>query len=464
MKYFQILFLVLLSGLTDAVGQKILLRNVSVISMTKESIDAGQDILVDNGKIAQIGRGIQARGATVVDGTGKFVIPGLMDMHAHFYYEQGNNVNTCSDELKLMLANGLTTVRIANGDSLYLVARKMANTGQWSSPELFVASPSFAGTWPAGAKVFANICKTPEEGREAVRKSKREGYDAIKIVFDLKPAVYEAIADEAARVGIPVFGHVGPLVKLPMSLKYKQQNEHMDEFIEMLLPDTSVNRNQSVSDMNLWRAKAWETIPLLDESKIPSLVKQVKDAGIYVSPTNYFFDSFFGKGIPENFASTNSEFAYVPAILKDEAWDIRSRYIKRLPSEASRERYRYLRKKIITELWKAGVPLMAGSDSPQWFNVTGFAIHNEIENLVECGLTPFAAMQTATVNPARYLGIEKRKGTIAVGLDADLVVLSQNPLEDIRNARKIEGVFRGGKYYSLQDINRLLEEARVLSK
>lgn len=464
MKLNNILLFLLFIASTNLFGQKTLIRNVSIITMTKETVDAPQDILIDNGKIAQIGRNLQQKGAAVVDGTGKYVIPGLMDMHAHFYYEQGNNVNTCENELKLMLANGLTTVRIACGDPVYLEAKKMANSGKWAGPDLLVAGPQFVGRWPYQGKVFANICTTPEEGRAAVQKTKREGYDAVKISIEVQPEVYKAINEEAARVGLPVFGHVGAFVKLPMSLQYKQQNEHMDEFIDMLLPDPSLNEGQSVSDMNLWKAKAWETVPKLDESKIPSLVQQVRDAGIYVSPTNYFFYTFFGKTINQDFATTNPEFAYVPSALKTEAWDIRSRYINKLPPEASRERYIAIRTRLIQDLWKAGVPLMAGSDSPQWFNVTGFAIHNEIENLVVCGLTPYAALQTATINPAKYLKVDNRKGSIAVGLDADLLILSQNPLADIRNARKIDAIFKAGKHYDSKAVQKLLDDAKQLSQ
>jgi imidazolonepropionase-like amidohydrolase len=440
------------------------IRNVSVVSMEREGMDRNQTILIEDGKIKNIGANLKIpSNATVIDGTGKFVIPGLFDMHAHFYYEQGKNVDTSNDELKLMLANGLTTVRIACGDSVYLYVRKMIRQGKWEGPELIVTSPQIVGSWPWTGKVFAGICKTPEQGKDAVLKYKREGYDQIKLTFMVSREVYDAIVETAEEAGIKVMGHVGPLVKLPRALEAGQQIEHMDEFIDMLLPDTSYNHGQSVSDMNLWRKKAWETVPQLDESKIPALVKSVKESGVYVTPTNHFFHSFFGVGIDKERIKQSTSFQYVPAVLKDYAWEVHEAYWKNPPPEADRKKYVYLRGKIIHELWKAGVPLMAGSDSPQWFSVPGFAIHDELENLVHMGLSPYAALQCATIHPATYMGFEKRTGSIAVGKEADLVMLDKNPLEDIRNTRSINGVFNK-KWYSREDLDKLLDEAKKLSQ
>ncbi len=142
---------------------------------------------------------------------------------------------------------------------------------------------------------------------------------------------------------------------------------------------------------------------------------------------------------------------------------MRAKYWSNLPPEASRKKYVHLREKMITELWKAGVPLMAGSDSPQWFLVSGFAIHDELENLTQSGLTPFGALQTATVHPARYLEIDKQKGTITAGKDADLLLLDKNPLDDIRNARTINSLFKNGILYDRAKLDQLLKEASVLS-
>lgn len=441
--------------------------DVNVIPMDKEQVLEHQTVVIENGKIKQIEKKESAeipKGTTIIDGKDKYLLPGLFDMHAHFFYEQGENVNTCEAELKVMLANGLTTARIECGDSVYLVARKNVREKKWKGPGLFISSPQFVGNWPWPGKVFAKICKKPEEAVEAVRQCKREGYDEIKITFMVKRDVYDAIIKTAKEEDIKVTGHVGPLVKLPAALAAKQQIEHMDEFIDMLLPDTSYNHGESVSDMNIWRKRAWNTVPALDENKIPALVNSVKDAGIYVTPTNYFFFSSFADSISKEDYTKRIDFAYIPPKIKEERWKVRDHYWKSAPPLTSRKRYIEIRRKITLALANAGVKLMAGSDSPEWFLVQGFSIHDELETFVNCGLSPYAALETATKNPAGYLGLLDRKATIEVGKDSDLVLLEKNPLENISNTRSVCGVMIGKTWYNKEQLNTLLAEAReVLS-
>lgn len=467
MKWIYTLLTVVLftSFVPETDHQMIVIQNVNVIPMDMEQVLTNRSVIIKNGKIDQIVEASKASYPSkvkVIDGTGKYLIPGLMDMHAHFFYEQGENINTCEAELKMMLAKGLTTVRIECGDSVYLHARQMVRTGKWIGPELFVSSPQVVGKWPWKGKMLASICTTPAEAEAAVRKFKAEGYDEVKITFMVKADVYDAIIKTAAREGIKVTGHVGPQVKLPRALAAHQQIEHMDEFIEMLLPDTTYNHGMSVSDMGIWRKANWETVDYLDENRIPALVKMVKDAGIYVTPTNYFFISCFGESMTEAEIKAKPDYAFVPANINKERWEIRQHYLDNIPSVERRKKYMHLRHKMTHELWKAGVKLMAGSDSPEWFLVQGFALHNELQEFVRAGLTPYAALETATKNPATYLGIIDKKGTIAVGKEADLVLLSASPLEDISNTMRIEAVFHSGKVYEAKEITALLEQARLV--
>lgn len=439
------------------------ITHTTIIPMNTEGILKDQTIVIENGKIVRIGPSSKVKlkeGTEVIDGKGKFIVPGFFDMHAHFFYEQGDNVNTCESELQIMLANGLTTVRIQCGDSVYLDARQKVNEGKWLGPKLFVSSPQFVGNYPWPGKVFAMVCRTPQEAEAAVKKCKSEGYDEIKITFMVKKDVYDAIIKTAKEAGIKVTGHVGPLVKLPAALEAKEQIEHMDEFIDMLLPDTSYNHGECVSDMNIWRKRAWNTVPALDEIKIPSLVKKVKDAGIYVTPTNYFFFSSFGDSISKEQYMARADYAYIPKVILEERWAIRARYWKAAPPEASRKKYIDIRKKMTYQLWKAGVPLMAGSDSPEWFLVQGFSIHDELETFVKAGLSNYGALETATKNPATYLGLTKNKGTVEVGKDADLILLDADPLENIKNTKMINTVILGGIPYGQVDLQKMLREAK----
>ena len=398
--------------------------------MNKEGILKSRDVLVENGRIKAITpTGKSKVEAIVIDGTNKFLIPGLFDMHVHFFYEQGEHKNTCKEELKMMLANGLTTVRILAGHPAYLEARNNVANGSWVGPELFIASPQLVGRWPWPPD-FRNfeIVDTREKARAAVKRFKEEGYDEIKLTFMVKAEVYDEIIKTARKNNIRVVGHVGPQVPLSTALAAGQQIEHMDEFIDRLLPDTSYNHGQSVSDMNIWRKEAWATVPFLDVKKIPVLARSVKGAGIYVTPTNFFFISTFGEGTSEEQAKQYPGNAYIPAAIKPERWRNWEYYLKNSPPIESRRKYVELRKKMVYALWKEGVPLMAGSDSPEFFLVQGFALHDELEMFVKAGLTPFAALQTATINTASYLKVIDRTGTIEVGKEADLLLLDKNPL------------------------------------
>lgn len=455
-----IFFLVIIAS-SSALAQQasIAITNVAVITMERDEVLQDQTILIKKGKIERLGSADKIKISneyTVIDGRGKYIIPGLFDMHTHFFMEQGDHANTCERELQIMLANGLTTVRILAGHPEYLKARENVASGTWDGPTVFVASPQFVGMWP-WPQDFKNfvVANSAQTATEAVKRFKKEGYNEIKITFMITPEAYEAITRTAKEEGIKVTGHVGPQVKLPAALKTGQQIEHMDEFIDMLLPDTSYNHGQSVSDMNIWRAKAWATVPFLDEAKIPALVKSVKDANIYVTPTNYFFLSSFAQEFTEEQYKAKPDYKFIPHQILEERWDIRQRYWKNPPPKESREKYIRIRKAMTNQLWRAGVPLMAGSDSPEWFLIQGLALHDELKTFVEAGLTPYAALQTATMNPAKYLGIADKTGSVKVGKQADLILLNNNPLEDIGNTRSIHAVLNDGKLFDKQKLEAL---------
>jgi hypothetical protein len=465
----SIAVIVFLSVTTSFAQNSYAIKNVSVITMENESVLTDQTVTIENGIIKSISPSAKtklSKNIKVVDGTGKFLMPGLFDMHTHFFYEQGEHINTNESELKVMLANGITTARIMAGHPSFLEAKANVRSGKWIGPELSVASPQFVGRWPFPTE-FKNYEMVASESQayEAVKKFKQLGYDAIKITFMMAKPIYKAVVAAAEKENFKVVGHVGPIVMLPAALDAKQQIEHMDMFIETLLPDSSYNQGQSVSDYNIYSKAAWETVPHLMESKIPALAKSVKEAGIYVTPTNYFFISSFGIPEGDDIVKNKPDYNYIPLKLKDEKWKYRANYLSKMAPLESRQKYVNIRYEMVNELWKAGVPLMAGSDSPEFFIVAGFALHDELKSMVDAGLTPYAALQTATVNPSTFLGFNKRTGTIAVGKEADLVLLDKNPLEDIANTRTIAGVSWGTSWLGGNDIKKLLEDSKnVLNK
>ncbi|MCW5909750.1 MAG: amidohydrolase family protein [Cyclobacteriaceae bacterium] len=466
--FFALIILIALSSGSAAAQNRYAIKNVSVIPMNREVVLSNQTVLIEDGIIKNIGNSGKVKigkDYKVIDGTGKYLMPGLFDMHTHFFYEHGKHVNTNETELKLMLANGITMARIMTGHPSYLEARENVKTGKWIGPELKVACPQLVGRWPWSPD-FKNyeIVASAEKATKAVKEFKEQGYDAIKITFMMASEIFDAVVKAAAEENIKVVGHVGPIVKLPKALAAKQQIEHMDMFIEMLLPDTSYNHGQSVSDFNIYSKAAWATVPHLDESKIPALAKSVKDAGIYVTPTNYFFITNAGLPFTDEEIKQKPDYNYLPSDSKEEKWKYRNSYLKNMAPLESREKYVHIRKKMVYELWKAGVPLMAGSDAPEFFVVAGFSIHDELKTMVDAGLTPFAALQTATVNPATFMEMNTRTGTIEAGKEADFLLLDKNPLEDIQNTRAIHGVFTNSGWYDNDAVNNLLQQALVLGQ
>lgn len=442
------------------------IENVNIISMTKEEIDINRAVIIRYGKIDQIISMQQLkipRGAQRIDGKGAYMIPGLFDMHLHFYHDYGLDEKYLSEEVKLPVANGVTTVRIMDGQDNYLALKKKIDQGVLTGPDMFVASPQFVGRWPFKGKFSGYMADTAAKAAEKVVEFKRQGYSEIKLAQFITPDVYEAVTAAAKKTGIPVTGHVGPEVKLYRALNARQQIEHMDEFIEALLIDSTINGGKSVSDVGIWNKKlAWPTLEYVDESKIDALVTLVKKAGIFVTPTNYFFVTFFARGATTEEIQQYSGYSYVPAFHKKNVDASQEYFWKDPPPEALRTKYISIRYKLVNALHKAGVKLMAGSDGPEWYLAPGFALHNELEAFTKAGISNYAALETATKNPAIHLGIADKKGTIQKGKQADFVLLEKNPLIDIKNTKTIQGVFMKGKYFDRKALDILLAEAIVI--
>jgi len=447
--------------------QDILVTKLNIISMKDSGTATKKSVLIEDGKIISIKDVIRTdpkNKMVVIDAGGGYMIPGLFDMHMHFYHDMGLDKKYLAEEVKLPLANGVTTVRIMNGMPEYLELKKDIAFGKIAGPEMFVASPQLVGKWPFREPLEGRMVTNAKEAEEAVREFKAKGYDAIKLTEFVGAEAYDAVTKTANEVNIKVTGHVGPYVKLEKALAAHQQIEHFDEFIETLLPDTTINHGRSVSDYGIWdRKKAWPTIKYVDESRIDELAQRVKRANIYVTATNYFFTKYFGIGATKDEIEHFACYDYVPAFMKKRGDEGFRYYWDNPPSEDLRKKYVRIRYEFATSLYKAGVKLMTGSDGPEWYLAPGFTVHDEIESYVRAGLSNFAALQTATINPATYLGIDKRKGTIEAGKEADFILLEKNPLEDIRNTRTIKAVYTHNKFYERAQLNKLLNEVKVMA-
>jgi imidazolonepropionase-like amidohydrolase len=353
-----------------------------------------------------------------------------------------------------MLAHGVTAVRFMIGTPEHLALRRAVEAGQVVGPQLWVASPQFIGREDVNSRVVT----TPEAARAAVADVAAAGYDFVKLTLDLPPPVFDAIAEEAARQGIPVIGHVDPRVGVRHALAAGQHIEHLDNYLETVLADTAPMRT-SVSDMGLYRLQNWESLDHVDDAKVEQLARETAASGTYTSPTLALFKYGFA------LEHTDDEIRALPdwplLTPKHRAGYLRARqhFWGNPPTAARRQRYVAVRNRLVQAIAAAGGRILAASDTPGWFFTYGLTLHRELEALVAAGLSPYQALAAATVNPAAFFGATAEWGTIEAGKRADLVLVAGNPLEDIRNTRRIEGVSVGGRWLDAPDLQRMVRTA-----
>jgi imidazolonepropionase-like amidohydrolase len=451
------LCLILIFASSVASAQTVAFTNVNIVPMDKERVLRNQTVLVENGVIAEIGKKVKIpKEAQIIDAKGKYLIPGLVDMHTHLLSDGDDYPDSIAeDELKVMVANGVTTIRFMIGTPEQLILRARSAKGEIIAPTIYSASPHLTGR-EQGNNFVVN---TPEEAREAVRKSKAAGYDFIKITTFIKAEVYEAAVDEAARQKIPVVGHADArFVGLERALKARQQIEHLDGYLEAVLRDDAPTKN-SVSDLYIYDPKNWESIDYVDEKKIAEVARKTVAANPFVNPTQHFMKNTFGLPRPEESIRAQPDFRFYPPKVQEQWLNFykRNRFINQVSYE-KRARWIEIRNKIIKAITDAGGRIMTGSDTPEFLWLYGFTMHRELRALADAGLSNYAALEAATKNPAMFLGTLEKVGTIEKGKRADLVLLDANPLENISATEKRSGVMLKGKYYAQSELNRWLDE------
>src|SRR6185436_8481919 len=304
MKTITFALLFSLAALATVSAQTVAFTNVNAIPMDRERVLANQTIVIKNGLIAEIGDAKKVKlpkDAVRIDGTGKYLIPGLVDMHTHLLSDSDEFPDSNGpDELRVMVANGVTTVRFMIGTPELLALRSRSANGEIEAPTIFVASPHVTGR-EQGNDFVVN---TPEEGREAVRKSKAAGYDFIKVTTFVKPEVYEAAVDEAVKQNIRIVGHADSrYVTVPRAWAAHQQIEHLDGYLEMLIKDGLPPL--SVSDLYIYQPRNWESIDNVDEAKIPVVARKTVESNPFVDPTQSFMKNTFG--LPRSEESIRSQ-------------------------------------------------------------------------------------------------------------------------------------------------------------
>ena len=457
MHFFAALLSVCLAA-AASLAQTTVFVNVNVIPMDRERVLMNQTVVVRDGKIVDIGDGKKIKvpkSAVQIDGSGKYLIPGLVDMHTHLMSDEDFPDELAPDELRVMVTNGVTTIRLMIGTPEQLVLRARSARGEIVAPTIYSASPHLTGR-EQGNDFLVN---TPDEARDAVRKSKAAGYDFIKITTFIKPEVYEAAVDEAAKIGIRVIGHADSrFVTVPRAWKARQQIEHLDGYMEMLLRDDAPMKG-SVSDLYIYNPDNWKSLDYIDESKIADVARKTVASNAFVNPTQHFMKNTFGLPRSEESIRSQPDFRFYPEKVQQRWLEFykKNEFINTVSYE-KRAAWVELRNKLIKAIYDAGGKIMAGSDTPEFLWLYGFSEHRELKALADAGLPNYAVLASATRNPHEWLGTLKRSGTIEKGKDADLVLLNANPLANITATEDRAGVMLKGKYYTQTEMNGWLDK------
>jgi imidazolonepropionase-like amidohydrolase len=437
------------------------ISGVNVISMASDSVLRAATVVVRNGRIAAAGPNVAVPAdARRIDGRGKYLIPGLADLHTHLYSDDEAIADSAgAAELGVMLATGVTTARLMIGTPTHLTLRTAVKEGRVAGPQLWVASPHLVGRqMPNGL-----VVTTPDEARAAVRAVADSGYDQVKITLFITRPVYDAIIDEAAKKRIPVVGHVDPQVGVARALETDQQLEHLDSYLEAVLADSAPSRT-SLTQQFVFNTRNWASMDFVDDRKIAQIAGATGRKRTWIEPTLNVFNKAFADRESDSDIRSRPDWNMIPPNVRDPYLRARDQYWSAAAAEhrteARRRRYVEVRNRLVKAIHDSGGRILAGSDTPEWFHVYGWGLHRELQAMVAAGLTPYQALATATRNPAEFLGQTSEWGTIEPGKRADLVLLDANPLEDIGNTMRIHSVIVGGRVFGAAERERMLDAAR----
>ena len=416
----------------SSANRQIVFEDVSVITMDNEKVLEHQVVVIENGRITSLGPLQKTKydgDALVIPAQGKFLLPGLAEMHAHV--PPSEDVEAMKEVLMLFALNGITTIRGMLGHPKHLELRDAVRNGEVRGPHFYTTGPSFNGM----------SVKSPEEGSAMVRRQKEAGYDYLKLHPGLNRNEFDAIASTAKAVGIPFAGHVSFGVGVWRAIDAGYSSiDHLDGFVEGLVPDIKNINEQQAGLFGMYVADR------VDRSQIPKLMKALKENNIWVVPTQSLAERWFHPDYQADDFKKDPDRKYMDAETTEQ-WISSKNSLESNPQydAAKMKNFVQLRRDLILECQKNGVGLLLGCDAPQIFNVPGFSTHHELEYLVKAGLTPYQALRTGTVNVAKYLN-QNDAGVVKVGAVSDLILLNENPLTNISHTREIAGVMIGDQW------------------
>ena len=402
--------------------------DVTVVPMDSSKLLPGHTVVVTGDRITAVGPSASTRvpdGAVRVDGRGKFLMPGLAEMHGHIPPPTAPR-ELVDNVLFLYVANGVTTVRGMQGTPGQLDLREAAKRGDIISPALYLAGPQFSG----------NV-NSAEDASARVRQQKAEGWDLLKVQEGLSPAAYAAMARTAREVGIRFGGHVPDQVGLLQALEQGQETfDHIDGYIEQLDG----------------RARP------VDDKALEDLVQRTRKAGAWIVPTMVVWETLQGPVSLES-RTSQPELRYMPATQVDQ-WtrSLGSRLKNPQFNAAQAKLHIDNRMRILQALHKGGVGMLLGSDAPQQFNVPGFSLHREMKRMVDAGMSAYEVVKSGTANVGQYFKSSDAFGTVAKGQRADLILVDANPLQDVDNIAKRSGVMVRGRWLPGAEIDKRLAQ------
>lgn len=410
-------------------GSTVAFVDVTVLPMDSERTLSNQTVLVRGDRIVHVG---PAGGATIpsdavrIDGRGKFLLPGLGEMHGH-NPPPGSSDRYIADTYFLFLAHGVTTVRSMLGWPGQLELRDQVQNGEILGPNLYLAGPSFSG----------QSTPTPSAAVQRVREQKAEGWDLLKVHPGVRRDAYDAMVTTAREVGIAYAGHIPADVGILHAVAQGQETvDHLDGYIEHLQGDRGP----------------------LDPTALAEAVRVTREANIAVVPTMVLWETIIGSG-DKAAMHAFPELKYMPKA-EVERW--KNTYERRTTApnfDAARaQRIAANRKVLLRALNEGGVTVLFGTDAPQQFSVPGFSIHREIASMTESGMTPYQILHSATKAVGDYLSARDAFGTVTPGSRADLMLVDANPLTDLTALARRSGVMVRGRWLPEAEIQRGLAE------
>ncbi|MCH8243801.1 MAG: amidohydrolase family protein, partial [Planctomycetes bacterium] len=390
--------------------------HVNLVDVKNGKLIENQRVVIEGENIARVEPASEAAFAAsvrIVDGRGKYLLPGLFDSHVHYISPETFG--------PMMIAHGVTFVRDMGGPTEFILAlRDQLNRGEVLGPEMIATGAIVDGDppiWP-----FSEACKTADDARKAVRKLAKAGVDQIKVYSKLPAEAYQAAIDEAGKQGLKAVGHIPHSVTLDDAIDAGQATiEHLDGFDVLMA--RAAGEEVPLPRPNRGKFTRWGLYPKADKATPRKTYRRLRKTGV--------------------------------GMWKGE------RYARMSPGA---KRTVPLMQQVVAELHEAGVTLLCGTDLANPNVIAGHSLHEEMALFQDAGVPAADVLRSATITPAEVFGVADRLGTVEPGKTASLVLVEANPLADVRNARKIDAVFLRGKYFDREALDKLLENAKRQAK